>query len=307
MRAHRLPEQFRSGSFTTVEADGAGLSRSRLRASDLDAPSRGIRVPLRDDSSLLQRLRGYTALDDASVVSELTAARARGISLPPWVDDTIHLSRTKGGTHPRRAGVVGHRTLLLPDEVEHLDGVRITSPARTWLDLAHHLPLWDLVAAGDHLVNEHGPDHPHPREAICTLEQLRRTTMAHPKKKGKRNALAALDLIRVGADSPKETEMRRVLMDHGMPEPTLNVVLYGEWSRPVVWPDVAYPEFRISLQYDGKVHGEEQQYERDIRRAALTAELGWEEVRVSAGDLRGKWPSMMPKVRRALLRAGWTE
>ncbi|MFJ3957177.1 endonuclease domain-containing protein [Arthrobacter sp. NPDC090010] len=304
MRAQELPETFLNSSFTVKEALAAGVSRSRLRAADLSAPTRGVRVPRGADLTLLAQLHAVTALDDATTVSELTAARARGIPLPFWADQRIHLSRTRGGTHPRRTGVIGHRTLLLPGEVEYLAGVRITSAARTWLDLAHHLPLADLVAAGDHLVNEHGPDHPFPRTPLCTPADLRRVTLDHPKMKGKTNALAALELIRPGADSPQETRMRLILLDHGLPEPRLNVILYDSWGKPNVWPDAAYPEHRLSLQYDGKLHDEARQYERDIARAAITAELGWEELRISASDLRGPQPGVVRKVRRALHKSG---
>lgn len=184
-----------------------------------------------------------------------------------------------------------------------LDGVRITSPARTWLDLAHHLPLHDLVAAGDYLVNCHGPEHPFPCEPICTVDELRAVTMKHPKKKGKLRALEALELIRTGADSPQETKMRLLLVEHGLPEPELNVVLFDDGGFPVVWPDAAYRAARVSLQYDGKVHGEELQYQKDIDRGARTAGLGWTEIRIGANDLRGNRPPVVAKVRDALRRA----
>lgn len=54
------------------------------------------------------------------------------------------------------------------------DGVRVTSPERTFLDLAAALPLDDLVAAGDALVTEHGPEFPSPRTAVSSIEALNR-------------------------------------------------------------------------------------------------------------------------------------
>lgn len=60
-----------------------------------------------------------------------------------------------------------------------LDGVRLTSPARTWLDLASVLALDDLVAAGDALVNEHGPEFPAVREATATIQELGEILDAH--------------------------------------------------------------------------------------------------------------------------------
>ncbi|SFT41680.1 hypothetical protein [Arthrobacter sp. ov118] len=54
----------------------------------------------------------------------------------------------------RRAGVVGHTVLAFDDELMIWDGIRISTSARTWLDLARILPLEDLVAVGDQLVRQ---------------------------------------------------------------------------------------------------------------------------------------------------------
>ena len=135
------------------------------------------------------------------------------------------------------------------------------------------------------------------------MNDLRNVTMNHPKKKGKLKALSALKLIRSGADSPQETKMRLLLLDHGLPEPELNVVLFDDGGFPLVWPDAAYPVAKVSLQYDGRVHGEDLQYRKDIERGARTASLGWTEVRVGAKDLQGSRPPVVEKVREALRRA----
>ncbi|WP_427135492.1 hypothetical protein [Pseudarthrobacter sp. S9] len=82
-------------------------------------------------------------------------------------------------------------------------------------------------------------------------------------------------------------------------------MVWGRWGAPELWPDAAYPEYAISLQYDGAHHGEPGQHLRDIRRAGTTDRLGWLEVRVSKEDLLGDRPAAVGKVRRALLSRGW--
>jgi hypothetical protein len=109
---------------------------------------------------------------------------------------------------------------------------------------------------GDNLVCAHGHDFPHPKEALCDAGQLRAIAKAHPGKRGVRAAKAAVELVRVGADSVPETIMRLALVDAGLSEPVLNHVVYDVEGRPVMWPDAAYPEARVSLQYDGGHHGE---------------------------------------------------
>ena len=113
--------------------------------------------------------------------------------------------------------------------------------------------------------------------------------------RGVRKARVALELIRVGADSPPETRLRLALVRAGLPEPDLNHVLWGVPARasPVLWPDAAYAEWRISIQYDGAGHGGSGQYLRDIRRESATRAYGWLEVRVAKDDLAAERPAVV--------------
>jgi hypothetical protein len=205
---------------------------------------------------------------------------------------------------PRRANVVGHLLTFLQGELVEYDGVRLTSPARTWLDFASMASVDELVITGDSLVCSRGPEFPAPREPRCSLHDLRRMVDNHPGVRGVRLARAALELVRVGADSPPETAMRLALVRAGLPEPELNCVLWGVHGVPVLWPDAAYPQERIPIQYDGSGHGETGQYLSDIRRENLTREYGWLEVRVSKDDLKGGRPAVVRKVLAALKRRG---
>lgn len=77
-----------------------------------------------------------------------------GLWLPPCLalSDTCHLSTTPGCAEIRQSGVVGHSLILRDGEVTRHQGIRISTPARTWLDLARDLPLNHLVAIGIQLV-----------------------------------------------------------------------------------------------------------------------------------------------------------
>jgi len=308
MRRATLPEQLTTGSFSLRASDKAGVTRSRTTAKDLVTVSRGIRIPVHSGASRAAALRAYTDLDDTSVLASLSAARVWEAPLPagPRSDWRIHLARRRGFSFPRRANVVGHLLTFLPDEVVEYDGVRLTSPARTWLDLASGLALEDLVAAGDHLVCCHGPAFPYPRAALCNLDDLHSMTARHPGMRGVKRARAALELIRVGADSAPETHMRLALIDGGLPEPVLNHVLLDRWVSPILWPDAAYPQWGIALQYDGLHHADPDQHLRDMERHDRTLALGWLEVRVGRRHLEGDPPAVVRKVRDALLSRGWS-
>ena len=302
-----LPPHLATGSFSLRAADKAGLTRTRTAANDLVTVSRGIRVPLASAAAGAAALRAYTDLDDTSILALGSAGRIWNVPLTGrhGADWRIHLARRRGASPPRRVNVVGHLLTLLPGEVVECDGVRVTSPARTFLDLASVLSLDELVAAGDSLVCAHGPEFPVPRQPLCTTANLRAVVANHPGARGVRAARAALELIRVGADSQPETVMRLASVRAGLPEPELNYVLWGVHGAPVLWPDAAYVRGRIAVQYDGAGHGGPEQYLRDIRREAVTREHGWLEVRVSKDELAGDRPAVVRKVRAALESRGW--
>ncbi|MFE5835550.1 hypothetical protein [Arthrobacter sp. NPDC056493] len=302
-----LPEHLTRGSFSLRASDKAGVTRTRTEAKDLATVSRGIRMYLGSQASGFSAVRAYTDLDDASVLSHGSAARVLEAGLPGWLENDwqIHVARRRGFSVPRRANVVGHLLTLLPDEVVEYDGVRLTSPARTWLDLASQLSLEELVVAGDSLVCSHGSDFPRPREPKCTVEDLHAMVARHPGIRGVRKARAAVELIRVGSDSQPETRMRLAIVNGGLPEPVLNFVLRNVYGAPVLWPDAAYPAQRVVLQYEGAHHNAADQYLRDIRRADIAAEYGWLEVRVSRFHLTGDRPAVVSKVRAALESRGW--
>ncbi|MHC6593836.1 endonuclease domain-containing protein [Arthrobacter sp. C152] len=308
MRRRALPDHLTTGSFSLRASDKAGVTRTRTAAKDLVTVSRGIRVPVQSKAAGAAALRAYTDLDDTSILASLSAARVweAPLAAGPGSDWRIHLARRRGFSFPRRANVVGHLLTFLPDEVVEYDGVRLTSPARTWLDLASVLALEDLVAVGDHMVCFHGPAFPHPRAALCGLDDLNRMTARHPGMRGVKSARAALELIRVGADSAPETHMRLALVGGGLPEPVLNHVVRNSHGIPTLWPDAAYPQWGIALQYDGRHHADHDQHVRDMERHDRTLALGWLEVRVGRQHLDGDRPAVVRKVREALEGRGWT-
>lgn len=306
-----MPSQLPHGSFLIADAGELGLSRRQLSREGIFTPSRGIRLPLNSTATVAANVRAYSRLDPMYVLTHSTAARICGICLPAWLEQDwrIHIARPAEGCKPRRRNVVGHQLSFKPGEVTSFDGVRLTSPARTWLDLAAKMNLSELVAAGDSVVVSHGVDFPTPRKPLATVADLEQIVGQHPGMRGVKTARLALDLIRVGADSAPETLMRLALVQAGLPEPTLNVVLRNGLGRAVVWPDAAYPEHRLALQYDGAHHGDAEQYRRDIKRQSLTESLGWREVRVQKSDLDGDRPFVVEKVKaligRSSVRAVW--
>ena len=70
--------------------------------------------------------------------------------------------------------MAGHRLRIRVGDLVEVDGLRLTSVARTWVDLGSMLPLDDLVVAGDAIVSEHARSFGPPRVAMVPLAELRR-------------------------------------------------------------------------------------------------------------------------------------
>lgn len=303
-----LPDPLDGRSFTTKAAEAIGVPRSRTRASDLSLPSRGIRVPRRSTQGMLDRCRPYTELAPGSFLSHTTAAIIHGMPLPQWCnpESVLHLSRAAGSPAPRRRGVIGHRLALQPGDVVDHHGVALTSPARTWVDLAGLLKLEDLICAGDYLVCSHQRSFGEVKRAIIPLADLGHFLDRHRGLPGIRAARDAFSRLRVGVDSPPETLVRLMVEDAGLPRFDVDWPVFDPTGGIAFWTDLANEEYRTCIEYDGAHHLTPEQQSADARRDAWAAELGWAQVRLNKLDLRQGSAWVTAKTASALRRQGWS-
>ncbi|MDI3329659.1 MAG: hypothetical protein QJR09_02845 [Micrococcus sp.] len=220
----------------------------------------------------------------------------------------VHLSTVTGrGTPVRRKHVTGH---ALSDEapVVEIDGLRVTSAAWTWTDLAAHITaLPRLVAAGDSLLQR--PDGPTAKRSrlshpLVTVEELWSVTARRKNVKGIRSARAALELVRARVDSPKETETRLMVLAAGFPEPALNPrVVLADGST--IHPDLAWLRLKICIQYEGGHHWRDQaQFDADIERDRRLRAEGWIVLRVSRSIFREGREAFLDDLQAAFAQRG---
>ncbi|MDQ0866674.1 hypothetical protein QF036_004255 [Arthrobacter globiformis] len=301
-RPRPLPPALLGQPFTIRQAKAAGLTRRRARALDLARPCHGVRSPAAVEMTLLVRARGL-ALATGAVVSHLSAAALWGFPLPLHFEDhaVIHLTSRDGARAVRRKNVCGHRLPLPEDEICDGRYVACTSPLRTWFDLAGILSLQDLVIAGDFLLRRKAP--------LSTPKALDAFLAEKKGRAGYPKAMKARVLIRANTDSPKETELRLLLIAAGLPEPAINVPMFDETGGWIQDPDMSYEVFKIAIQYDGGHHATPAQRRSDIYRDESARSLGWLVVVLTQLDLepfaRGIEPSAITKVRAALTSRGW--
>ncbi|WLQ05120.1 hypothetical protein [Arthrobacter oryzae] len=302
-----LPAALGEAPFTVHEAADAGVSPGRLRFRGLHVPSRGVRIPSTDvPLDRLNVVRPYTIVTPFSAASHATAFALWNFPgfLPNQDDDHIHISRPDVMAIPRRRGVVGHVGQFFSDEVVSNGGVLITSRARTWLDCSRKMSINELTVVADHLLRVPRPELEGRTEPHATLEELADMLDRHKGTPGIRKARLALDQARVGADSAPETRLRLALENAGLPEPQLNVPT--ELSPGVVrQPDLAYPEHKVAVEYEGEGHSEAAQIIRDIAREEDFSRAGWELVRISKRHMVHDARPAVAKVRAALVSRGW--
>ena len=163
------------------------------------------------------------------------------------------------------------------DEVQVISGISATTPARTALDLACRYPVDKAVAAIDALARA-------TDLKLCDVEIL---AERYRGRRGLRRSRIALSLVDPGAESPRETWLRLLLIRAGFPPPQTQIPVYG-CGALIACLDMGWGDIRLAVEYEGDQHRtDRRQFNKDIRRAEAVAELGWTLVRVTAEDTPG--------------------
>lgn len=297
--------------FTVAEATALDVRRNRLRADDLASPYWGIRFRRDAPPTYADQVRFLQRLAPGSVATHGTAAVLWGMWLPGSLeprDDEVHLSRhrSNGGT-PRRVGIKGHELKSTAGIIE-VDGIRLTSPAHTWVDLGGQTRLLDdLVACGDSLRQlPDGPGAEKSRFAFPLAEpaDVVEALADRRGRRGVRLARQAWELVRSGVDSIPETRIRLMAAEHGFPEPAVNPRIRLKDGR-IVRPDLAWEKLKICIQYDGDYHRSPEQFRKDIERDRRMQAEGWTVIRAAGSALtRGGGLALMADLAAAFASRG---
>ncbi len=204
------------------------------------------------------------------IVAGQSAAALHGAK---WVDDR----RPSEVLWRNRRPPVGVRTWsdeAAEDEIEMVDGIRVTTPARTVLDIACRYPLGKAAAAIDSLF----------RATHLKMADVEVLAERYRGRRGIRSARKVLDLVDPGAESPKETWLRLLVIRHGFPRPQTQISIYNEHGVRIARPDMGWEDIKLALDYDGEHHRDAVRFNRDIRRHDDLMELGWTNIRVTSLD-----------------------
>jgi hypothetical protein len=251
---------------------------------------RDVYVLSRHELTLRDRIEGaWLWSRRRAVIAGIAASALHGAA---WVDDDIRIEVIWNCTR-LPAGVIARDETVADDEVTRVAGLPVTTVARTAYDLGRHLPREQALARLDALM------HATP----FSVEDVLLLAKRYPGARGLRRLRAALPLVEGGAESPKETWLRLLLLiDAGLPTPTTQIpVLDGYW--PVAFVDMGWEKYKVAVEYDGDQHrSDRRRYVKDQRRLRKLEQMGWIVIRVIAED---KPDDVVRRVRAALLARGW--
>jgi very-short-patch-repair endonuclease len=211
-----------------------------------------------------------------AVVSHGTALALWGLLPPPA--GPVHLSVRAGRSGRGSPGVVLHRGGDLEWHIRRVAGTPVTSVERSLVD------AWGCPGAAPRPALR-GAVITAVRERRCSTAALAAELARRPRLPGRSELAGLVRLLAQGCRSELEIwGCLHVLRGPGMPAFAQQrpVAVGGE----TFLLDAAYEEVLLAVEMDGAAwHGSRDQRERDIRRDALVASVGWQTLRFSHARL----------------------
>jgi hypothetical protein len=273
------------GPFLGAEAVEQGLLRKHQLRSRYTALFPGVYLPIGVQPTFRQRAEAaWLWSRRGGVLSGLTAARLHGAK---WVDENLPVELMWSNGRPP-AGIRIHIDRLQDRERGLRASLPVTTAQRTAYDLGRRGRIADAVARLDALGNATG----------VSANEVADIARSHRGARGLRQLSQVLDLYDGGAESPRETWLRLLVVNAGFPRPQtqIPVVVNG---RTKYYLDMGWPELKLAIEYEGDHHRTDRvRFARDIARLEELVALGWTVIRVAADT--------PPQLAIASLRRAWT-
>ena len=259
------------GVVTRAQLVELGLSVAavgrRLRAGRLRALHQGVYLLGPIQTRRTAEMAAVLAGGATGRLSHLSAARVWTM-LTSESAAPFHVS-VEGSGRGSRPGLIFHRLANLSnDERAIVDGIPITSPARTLVDIAGLLGSRDLELAL--AVAE--------REGLVTASELNALPDRYPRRPGMAVLRARLGTAAGPAFTRSEAERRclDLLRRAGLPRPHANVAL-GPYELDLFWPDEM-----LAIEIDGRAyHASSVRFEGDRRKDGWLRARGVEVIRLT--------------------------
>lgn len=196
------------------------------------------------------------------IVTGVAASALHGAS---WVDADTAIELVYDCTRPPE-GIITRNERIAGDEYSWQDGLFLATPARTAFDLGRHLPRGPAIARLDALM----------RARPFSMEDVLLLAKRYQGARGVKRLKAALPLVDGGAASLRESWLRLLFIDAGLPRPTTQIPIVDEFGHLLRTVDMGWEEFKVVAEYDGDQHRTSRaQYVKDQRVIPAIERLGW--------------------------------
>ncbi|NJP35691.1 endonuclease domain-containing protein [Micromonospora thermarum] len=233
-------------------------------------------------------------LPDGALFAGPSAAYLHGVEHAATFADDVHVlvpgARRVGAQKGMRLHVAGSGDLVRSPG----DGCARTSAAQAAWESAVWLDPVRAVGIVDALL----------RQGLATRPALAEAAGQHAGRPGGRRAGWVFDLADPGAQSPPESHLRVRLVLAGLPRPVTQHPVRTP-SGLVLHPDLAWPEYRVAVEYDGHWHHDADRMHLDRRRLNQLISAGWLVLHVTSRRLHREFPKVAAEVRAALTTRGW--
>jgi very-short-patch-repair endonuclease len=271
------------GVFSLATAQGLGIpSRTihdRAAAGRYERLQPGVFGVVGSPATLHKELTAavasFTALAAVShqTAAELWGLTGRGVRAIEIVTtrwDRVH-----------RQGLTVHESLdLLPEDVVEKDGVPITAPARTVVDLGAS-NKWLVERALEEGI----------RRDLFTVGDVE-AFVARVAKRGRRGVGVIRPLLEARrrwdrpTESALEDEFLKLVLEAELPVPYLQFEVRDDRGGFVSRADFAYPAARVLIELDSEAHHLDRiSFRRDRSKQNAAATLGWTVLRYTWWDL----------------------
>ncbi|MCO1654720.1 DUF559 domain-containing protein [Pseudonocardia humida] len=260
------------GPFLGSLAVATGLLTPRQLRSERFVPLfRDVYVPAGVEVDLVVLSKGaHLLMPEDGALCGHSAAALLGADCSPSTADAEFIA--PHGDVGKRRGLIVRQAALTPEEVCLVGSLRVTTPLRTAYDLGRRLDLVHAVAAVD---------------ALARIGRFAPAVLLDGPvgARGRRRLREVVALADPLAESTMETRLRLVLVGGGLPRPVSQFPVRTAGGAVIARVDLAYPEARLALEYDGAHHFDDEYSRRDRHRDLLLDELGWQTMRFTRDDV----------------------
>jgi hypothetical protein len=280
------------GPTTRAAALAAGLNDRQLQHPAVQRLSRDTYLPRVMAAEPLGRLAAVLlTAPPGTVASHRTAALVWGLEIPMLdrADHRVDLTVPESSRAESRADRRVYRCDLPDGDVARRRSVPVTSAARTWRDLAAVLQPGPLLAVTDQLLRH-----------WCTAADLEAQLLRRPSGRGSARARTVLPLGDHRAESPMESVTRWLIHAAGLPAPIAQYRVHDRSGRFLGRADLAWPEHKLLVEFDGDLHRERKVFVADLRRQNGLLSEGWTMLRYTSADVYGRPDGVVDEIRGAL-------